>query len=108
MSCSIIILENDGAPRTISRNAIYTYTEPFVADILIFHDNFFLGNSCIVSSMGDYLGQIAIQILLRTISYYYIRREARNGLFCLQLTDFHAGHLFVDKDRNIICFIDYK
>jgi len=32
--CSIIILENDGAPRTILKHETYTSTEPFVADML--------------------------------------------------------------------------
>jgi hypothetical protein len=32
LPCSVIILENDGAPRTIQRNETYTCTEPFVVD----------------------------------------------------------------------------
>jgi len=94
LPCSMIILENDGAPRTISRNETYTCTEPFVADMLTFHDNFFLSNPRAVSSMGDCLGQMASQTLLRTISHHYIQRETRNGPFRLQLTDIPCGSPF--------------
>jgi hypothetical protein len=108
LSCSTIILENDGAPRTISRNETYTSTEPFVADMLTLHDDFFLSNPRAVSSMGDCLGQMASKTLLRAISHHYIRRETRNGPFRLQLTDFHASNIFVDKDGNITCLIDHE
>jgi hypothetical protein len=108
LPCSIIILENDGAPRTISRNETYTSTEPFVTDMLTFHDGFFLSNPRAVSSMGDCLGQMASKTLLRAISHHYIQRETRNGPFHLQLTDFHASNIFVDKHGNITCLIDHE
>lgn len=56
LPCSIIILENEGAPRTISRNETYTCTEPFVADILTFHDNVFLSNLNAAHGTEDCLG----------------------------------------------------
>ena len=106
--CSVIILENDGASRTISRNETYTSTEPFVADMLTFHDDFFLSNPNAVSSMGDCLGQMASKTLLRAISHHYIQRGTRNGPYHLQFTDFHASNTFVDKDWNIKCLIDLE
>ena len=108
LPCSIIILENNGAPRTISRNETYTSTEPFVADMLTFHDDFFLANPNAVSSMGDCLGQMAAKAMLRALSHHYVQRESRNGPFRLQLTDFHASNIFVDKDWNITCLIDHE
>jgi hypothetical protein len=108
LPCSIIILENDGAPRTISRNETYTSTEPFVADMLKFYDDFFLTNPNAVSSMGDCLGQMAAKAMLKALSHHYIQRESRNGPFRLQLTDFHASNIFVDKDWNITCLIDHE
>ncbi|CZR64581.1 uncharacterized protein PAC_14479 [Phialocephala subalpina] len=76
--------------------------------MLTFHDDFFLSNLRAVSSMEDCLGQMASKTLLRAISYNYIRRETRNGLFRLQLTDFYASNIFVDKDGNITCLIDHE
>ncbi|KAF4629963.1 hypothetical protein G7Y89_g8178 [Cudoniella acicularis] len=72
LPCSVIILENDGAPRTISRNETYTSTEPFVTDMFKFYNDFFLASPNAVSSMGDCLGQMAAKTLLRAISYHYI------------------------------------
>jgi hypothetical protein len=76
--------------------------------MLTFHDDFFLSNPRAVSSMGDCLGQMASKTLLRAISHHYIQRETRNGPFRLQLTDFHASNIFVDKDGNITCLIDHE
>lgn len=108
LSCSVIILENNGAPRTIPRNETYTSTEPFVADMLTFQDDFFLANPNAVSSMGDCLSQMAVKAMLRALSNHYIQRESRNGPFHLQLTDFHASNIFVDKDWNITSLIDHE
>ena len=72
LPCSIIILENNSAPRIISRNETYTSTEPFITDILIFYNDFFLSNPRAISSIGDYLRQIASKALLRAISHRYI------------------------------------
>ncbi|KAH8588764.1 hypothetical protein B0O99DRAFT_693204 [Bisporella sp. PMI_857] len=72
LPCYVIILENDGAPKKISRNETYTSTEPFVTDVLAFHDEFFLSNPNAVSSMRDCLGQMASKKLLRAISHRYI------------------------------------
>lgn len=103
LPCSIIILENEGAPRTISRNETYTCVEPFVADILTFHDNFLLSNLNAAHSTEDCLGQMAAKTMLRALSHHYIQPESRHGPFRLQLTDFHASNIFVDKDWNITC-----
>jgi len=108
LSCSTIILENDNASRTILRNETYTSTEPFVTDMLIFYDDFFLSNLRTVLSIGDYLGQMALKTLLRVISYHYIQHETHNRPFCLQLTNFHVSNIFVNKDRNITYLIDYE
>jgi hypothetical protein len=95
-------------PRTISRNETYTSTEPFVADILAFHDDFFLSNLNTAHSREDCLGQMAAKVMLRALLHHYIQRETRNGPFRLQFTDFHASNIFVDKDWNITCLIDHE
>lgn len=76
--------------------------------MLIFYNNFFLSNLRAISSIRDCLRQIAFKTLLKAISHYYIQRKTCNRLFCLQLTDFYASNIFVDKDENITCLIDYK
>jgi hypothetical protein len=76
--------------------------------MLKFHNDFFLTNLNAVSSIGDCLGQIAAKAMLRALLYHYIQRESCNRPFCLQLTDFHASNIFVDKDCNIKCLIDYE
>ena len=55
LPCFIIILENNSAPRIISRNEIYTFIKPFIIDMLIFYNNFFLSNLRAILSIRDYL-----------------------------------------------------
>lgn len=108
LSCSIVLLENDGAPRTMQRNDTYKCTDAFVSEMLTFHDHRFLGQPNAVYSGSDCRGQMAVKTLLRAFSHRYIKREYRHGPFLLQLTDLHASNIFVDHDWNITCLIDLE
>ena len=108
LPCSIIILENEGAQRTIQRNEIYTCTEPFVADMLTLHKNSFLSNPNAVYNAGNCRGQMAAGALLRMLSHHYVERERRNGPFYLQLTDLYARTIFVDENWNITCLTNLE
>lgn len=108
LPCSVIILKNDGALRTIQRNETYTCTKPFVADMLTLHENSFLSNPNAVYDAKDCRGQMAAGVLLRMLSHHYVERERRNGPFYLQLTDLHASNLFVNENWNITCLIDLE
>lgn len=108
LHCSVVILENDGALRTIPRNETYTCTEPFVADMLTLHENSFLNNPTAVYDAKDCRGQMAVGALLRMLSHHYIQRKRRNGPYYLQFTDLHESNIFVDGHCNITCVIDLE
>lgn len=108
LHCSTLILENDGARRTIQRNETYTCTEPFVADMLTLHENGFLSNLNAVYDAIDCRGQMAAKALLRMLSHHYVNPECRNPPYHLQLTDLQASNIFVDEDWNITCLIDLE
>lgn len=88
--CSVVILENESAPRSIQRNETYTCTEPFVSDILTLHENSFISNPNAVYDDSDCRGQVAAGALLRMLSHHYVERKCRNGPFYLQFTNLHA------------------
>jgi hypothetical protein len=104
----MVLLENDGAPRTMQRNETYDCTDSFVSDMLTFHDHRFLNQPNAVYSENDCRGQMAVKTLLRAFSHRYVKREHRRGPFFLQLTDLHASNIFVDDDWNITCLIDLE
>ena len=108
LTCSMVILENDGAPRTMQRTETYSCTEPFVADMLTLHDNQFLSDPNIAYDEADCRGNMAAKTLLRAISHLYIKRANRNGPYLLQLTDLHASNIFVDEMWNVTCLIDLE
>lgn len=108
LSCSMMILENDGATRTIQRNDTFSCTDAFVSDTLTFHDQRFLSQPNAVYSEGDCRGQMAVKTLLRVLSHLYIKQELRNGPFVLQLTDFHASNILVDNQWNVTGLIDLE
>lgn len=96
-----MILENDGALRTMQKNDTYSCTDAFVSDTLTFHDHRFLSQPNAVYSDNDCRGQMAVKVLLRVLSHDYIKRELRDGPFLLQLTDFHASNILVDEQWNV-------
>jgi hypothetical protein len=108
LSYSTIMLENNGAPRTMQTSDTYTCTDAFVSDMLTFHEHRFLSQPNGVYDAEDCRTQMAVHTLLRTLSHHYINRETRDGPFVLQFTDFHASNIFVDQEWNITCLIDLE
>ena len=108
LSCSMMILENEGATRTMQRNDVFRCTDAYVSEMLTFHDHRFLSQPNAAYSEGDCRGQMAVKTLLRVLSHDYIRRQLRNGPFLLQLTDLHASNILVDKQWNVTGLIDLE
>jgi hypothetical protein len=108
LTCGIAILEQDGAPRVIQRNQTYTCVEPYVSDLLAFHDGRFLAQPNAANNERDCRFQMAVQALLRTISHHYYDRNLRYGPFVMQFSDFHASNILVDSDWNITGLIDLE
>lgn len=108
LSCSVAILENDGADRTIESDYTYSCTEAFVSDMLTFHDHRFLRQPNSVLDENDCRGQMAVKTMLRAISHRYIKRNYRNGPFLLQFTDFNQSNIIVDQEWNVTCLIDLE
>ncbi|OBT83687.1 hypothetical protein VE02_07576 [Pseudogymnoascus sp. 03VT05] len=92
LPCSVVILGNEGAPRTIQRNettaSLAIQTQPMTRATAVVK------------------WQVRRKALLRMLSYHYVDRKCRNGPFYLQFTDLHASNIFVDEQWNITCLID--
>lgn len=108
LTSSMIILENEGTPRTVQRLDTYQCTESFVADMITLQDNHFLSNPNAAYDDEDCRGHMATRTFLRAVSHRYIRQEQRNGPFFLQLTDLHSSNLFVDDEWNPTCLVDLE
>ena len=108
LTCSMMILENDGTPRVMASDDTYSSTEPFVADMLNMHDNRLLSSPNIVEDEEACRSEMATRSLLRCLAHHFISRERRNGPFLLQFTDLHASNLFVDQEWNITCLVDLE
>lgn len=108
LCCSTVLLENDGAPRTMKPDDTYSSTDAFASDLITFHDQRFLSQPNATFSEDDCREQMTVKALLRVLAHRYIRRERRQGPFLLQLTDLHASNVFVDDDWNVTCLIDLE
>ena len=84
--CSVIILGNDGALRTIEKNETHTCTEPFVADMLTLYKNSFLSDPTAAYDAADCRGKMAAGALLRMLSHYYAERKRHNGPYYLNFS----------------------
>ncbi|KAG5922924.1 hypothetical protein E4U42_005146 [Claviceps africana] len=108
LSCSMMILENEGATRTMLPSTTFACTDAYVSEAITFHDHRFLSQPNAVFDEEDCRGQMAVKTLLRVLSHQHIMRELRNGPFPLQLTDFHASNILVDKHWNVTGLIDLE
>lgn len=108
LTCSMMILENDGTPRVMQGTETYSCTDAFVSDMLALHDNRLLSDPNLVYDEADCRGNMAAKTLLRALSHCYIKRTQRNGPFLLQFTDLHASNIFVDEAWNVTCLLDLE
>ena len=108
LTCGVMILESNGAPRVTQRHETYTCIDPYISDLLTLHDGRFLAQPNAVNDKRDCHFQMAVQALLRTVSHYYCGREQRYGPFVMQFSDLHASNLLVDENWNITGVIDLE
>lgn len=108
LTCSAIIMENSGAPRTIQPRQTYQSLESFTSDMLTLHDNYLLHQPHAVQDEEDAHERFAIRLLLRAVSHHFILPRWRDGPYVLQLTDFHQSNIFVDADWNVVGMIDLE
>ncbi|RKU41349.1 hypothetical protein DL546_001171 [Coniochaeta pulveracea] len=108
LTCSAIIMENSGAPRTIQPRQTYQSVESFTSDMLTLHDNYLLHQPHAVQDEDDAYERFTIRLLLRAVSHHFILPRWRDGPYVLQLTDFHQSNIFVDSEWNVVGMIDLE
>lgn len=81
LSCKMMILENQGAPRTIEKGSTFTCTDAFASDMITPHDHRSLNEPNAVYDEGDCEEQMVVKALLRVLQHRHIKREPRNGPF---------------------------
>lgn len=106
LTCSTMILESEGTPRTMRTSETYGCIDPFVADMISLHDNRLLSNPSATDDEADCRSLMVVRAMLRTMTHHFVRRERRNGSFGVQLTDLHPGNILVDANWNITCILD--
>lgn len=102
------ILENDGAPRTMARDETYTCVEPYISDMITFHDKRFLEDPTAAFHELDCQKQMFTKSFLRAVAHHFLCQERRYGPFVLQFTDLHQSNIFVDEDGNVTAILDLE
>ena len=101
-------LENEGIPTNIDRTFTYDAVEPYVSDLLSYHDNRLLHQPNAVLDEADGRVQMAALSIMRSVSHRFINRHFRHGPFLLTLTDFQQSNIFVDDDWHIRYVVDLE
>ncbi|UPK98722.1 hypothetical protein LCI18_009657 [Fusarium solani-melongenae] len=108
LTCTMMIFENSGTPRTIQPSQFYQSTDRFVGDMLTLHNCHLLHDPHAVRDEDDGRERMAIRTLLRAVMHHFILQDQRDGPFLLQMTDLHQSNIFVDDDWNVTCLIDLE
>ncbi|KAF2803003.1 uncharacterized protein BDZ99DRAFT_400822, partial [Mytilinidion resinicola] len=108
LTSTLAIMESYGTPKAIEPNTTYASVEPYISDLLAYHDRRFLNQPNAVLSHADGQRQMAQKVLLRAIGHHFLPRDLRNGPYALRLTDLHQSNIFVDKFWNITYLIDLE
>jgi hypothetical protein len=108
LTSTLAIMESYSTPRAIEQNTTYECVDPYVSDLLAYHDRRFLNQPNAVFNEADGQGKMAKKVLLRAIGHHFRRRDLRNGPLALRLTDLHQSNIFVDELWNIKYLIDLE
>ncbi|KAF1951137.1 hypothetical protein CC80DRAFT_597531 [Byssothecium circinans] len=108
LTSTLAIMESYGTPRVIEQNTTYMSAEPYISDLLDYHDRRFLNQPNAVFDHLDGQTQMAIKVLLRATGHHFLPRDLRNGPYALRLTDLHQSNIFVDEMWNITYLIDLE
>ncbi|KKK15094.1 hypothetical protein AOCH_005603 [Aspergillus ochraceoroseus] len=108
LSMEIQMLENEGIPTDIARDATYSTVESYTADLLYIHDSRLRSQPNAVNDVSDCSIQMATLTAMRAVLPGFFSREFRRGPFILTLTDLHESNIFVDQNWNITCLVDLE
>ena len=101
-------LENEGIPIEISRQDTYTAVEPYIQDLLSYHDSRLLYSPNAVNYALDGKFQMAAIAGMRAVMPRFLERSLRHGPFVFSLTDMHQSNIFIDEQWNIKYLIDLE
>lgn len=96
LTLSLHQLENDGIPVAIERQDTYTAVEPYVHDLLSYHDSRIQYQPNAVRDVCDARAQMAAVDGMRSTMSHFLERKLRHGPFIFSLTDLHQSNIFVD------------
>ncbi|KAL9100961.1 MAG: hypothetical protein Q9163_003725 [Psora crenata] len=102
------VLENEGVPTNIRRTDTYTSTEPYIFDLLAYHDSLLRHRPNSINDQFDCRAQMAVITGMRAVLPHFLSRDLRNGPFLLTLTDIHQNNIFVDEQWHIKYLIDLE
>ncbi|KAL8826849.1 MAG: hypothetical protein Q9170_007247 [Blastenia crenularia] len=108
LTVQLHMLENGNIPTNIARRDTYTAMEPYMLDLLGYHDSRLRHQPNSINNELDGRGQMASITGMRAVLPHFVDRDLRYGPFLFTLTDMHQSNIFVDKDWNIKYLIDLE
>lgn len=101
-------LENGGIPVDIARGDTYTAVEPYILDLLAYHDSRLRYQPNSINDELDCKAQMAAITGMRAVLHHFVDRDLRNEPFQFTLTDMHQSNIFVDQQWHIKYLIDLE
>ena len=101
-------LENNGIPINMTRGNTYTTVEPYILDLLAYHDNRLRYQPNSINDGPDCRAQMAALTGMRAVLPHFIDRDLRDGPFLFTLTDIHQSNVYVDEQWHIKRLIDLE
>ena len=101
-------LESHGIPVNIARGDTYTAVEPYLLDLLAYHDSRLRHQPNSIIDDVDCRGQMAAITGMRAVLPHFIDRNLRDGPFLFTLTDINQNNLFVDEQWHVKRVVDLE
>lgn len=101
-------VENGGIPTSITREKTYTTVEPYMSDLLGYHDSRLRYQPNAINDEADCRAQMAAHTGMRAVMRHFIDYDHRDGPFLFTLTDLHQSNIYVDHQWHVKRLIDLE
>ncbi|KAF6787339.1 aminoglycoside phosphotransferase [Colletotrichum sojae] len=108
LTCAMMILENDGAPRAIPPGRTYATAAAYASELMALQDGRLATHPNAVFDAESCRAEMACRVTFRAAAHHFIDAARCEGPFRLRMDDLHPSNIFVDDAWNVKSLVDLE
>lgn len=101
-------LENEGIPAQMRRESTYSAAQPYLLDLLAYHDGRIRFQRNAVFAKPDGEAQLAVLTAMRASLLLFASHDVCQTPYFMTLTDLHQSNIFIDDKWRVKALVDLE